>query len=401
MPEDPAESIFEYLTVKNPDLTYVDNYTTTLTNSKRFLVPKKVLPWEDFNYETLENIFGGRLMEELRRSNRQLQYPAPKLDPFTECVDSGEDTTYDILVRWTRPMVQTALRVVENIFSPVLWVATSRTKTPQSHSTTSKPEENPSPFPRKRKGNISVRSSSIRAKSRPNPDGGAISSNSQASASTASSNLDLSEKQGNRLPCEVKPGSQWTSHKLRNGELVDHSGRWRPNQSGDRDAAPLLQIFNYCVKCGARYGFLVTSKEVLVVRVRPVEVPSNPENENLTDKLYYKGAMEYKAIPWENHSAEDGYRELTINLAIWFLCILAGNDHRPRWEYGPLAEEILASKVRSSNVNEDTQEDTQSLTQVIFHFTYNQHNLLLSDEALHKSTLLSRVGRYKWSITPI
>ncbi|KAI0888815.1 uncharacterized protein GGS22DRAFT_152416 [Annulohypoxylon maeteangense] len=342
MPKDPAESIFEYLTTKNPKINRVDNYTKTLTNGRNWLVPKRILPWEDFNFTTLEKIFKGKLMEELRRGNRNLRYPFPKLDPFTECIETGEDTTTTIMTRWTRPMIQIALQAVDDVFSHVSWVASSRVKAAQSRPTTSEPEESPSRVPPSRKIKPIQGSSRRKITSRSIPDGGGATPG----------------KQENRLPCEIKPGCYWTSSKLINGELADESGQWRRHPSGCRDAAPLLQIFNYCVKCEARYGFLITSKEVLAVRIRPKEVPLNPDSEDLIEQLHYQGLMEYKAISWDNHSTGDDYKELTISLAVWFLCILAGQDHRPQWNYCALADETLAGKAQSGDV-----QDTQSLTQ--------------------------------------
>ncbi|XDG09644.1 hypothetical protein ABKA04_009259 [Annulohypoxylon sp. FPYF3050] len=284
MPQGPAESILEFLTTENPHIVHVEDYTRPITTGKNFVVPKKVLPWDDFNFETLERIFGGKVMSELCRGNRDLWYPHPELDPFTEGIDTGEDTVNDILVRWTRPMVRTALKAVEGVFNHVLWVAKSRTKAPKSGPATGKPNEEPTRVPPKRKCKPTKRSSSVKAKSNPRPDGAGIDSRSQSNLSKGNFELN-SEKQDNRLPCEIKPGSYWTSYKLLSGELVDESGEWRENQYGCRDAAPLLQIFDYCVKYEARYGFLITSKEVLVVRVRPSEIESNRDYEVMTSRF--------------------------------------------------------------------------------------------------------------------
>ena len=54
------------------------------------------------------------------------------------------------------------------------------------------------------------------------------------------------------------------------------------------------------------------------------------------------GLMEYVAIPWQNHS-EDGSepRQLTVNLGLFVVHVLAGNSHLLRWSYPELAEEEL------------------------------------------------------------
>jgi hypothetical protein len=53
--------------------------------------------------------------------------------------------------------------------------------------------------------------------------------------------------------------------------------------------------------------------------------------------------MEYVSIPWENHSRR-GREEpdvWTVNLALWFVHILAGNNFEASWSYVGLADEVL------------------------------------------------------------
>jgi hypothetical protein len=54
--------------------------------------------------------------------------------------------------------------------------------------------------------------------------------------------------------------------------------------------------------------------------------------------------MEYVSIPWENYRKgnSDDYSALTVNLALWFVHILAGNAHEVNWSYPPLGNEQLA-----------------------------------------------------------
>jgi hypothetical protein len=53
-------------------------------------------------------------------------------------------------------------------------------------------------------------------------------------------------------------------------------------------------------------------------------------------------------VPWENgcdnHHHE--YRQWTVNLALWFTHILAGNNHRLDWGYNRLCEEKFAESGR-------------------------------------------------------
>lgn len=55
--------------------------------------------------------------------------------------------------------------------------------------------------------------------------------------------------------------------------------------------------------------------------------------------------MEYVSIPWSRGSDRDQVeREWTVNLALWFLHILAGYNYEVDWSYKPLEEEELGEK---------------------------------------------------------
>jgi hypothetical protein len=56
--------------------------------------------------------------------------------------------------------------------------------------------------------------------------------------------------------------------------------------------------------------------------------------------------MEYVSVPWSNHSngEPEGCKTLTVNLALWFVHILAGNHHEVDWDYPALQAEILVTE---------------------------------------------------------
>lgn len=70
----------------------------------------------------------------------------------------------------------------------------------------------------------------------------------------------------------------------------------------------------------------------------------------LDKALKTKGLMEYVSIPWENHSSGDldNYRELTVNLALWFVHVLAGNSHQVDWKYCLLQNERVIHDMDTS-----------------------------------------------------
>ena len=142
---------------------------------------------------------------------------------------------------------------------------------------------------------------------------------------------------------------------------------------------PMRQIFTYCVKLNARYGYIITDQELVVIRVCPIIEPSDSGETNdsqesrreagsskrgqemaksqasLPDldedhdfelpspvfrKVEANGRLEYKAIPWSNAASLDPRRSnnLTINLALWWLHIMASVSSNIKEQYTPLKE---------------------------------------------------------------
>lgn len=73
---------------------------------------------------------------------------------------------------------------------------------------------------------------------------------------------------------------------------------------------------------------------------------------DLSRKLSVEGVMEYVHIPWTSHWSDVSEaclnldrRDWTINLAFWYLHILAGNNYCLKWKYIKLEEETLAARV--------------------------------------------------------
>lgn len=73
------------------------------------------------------------------------------------------------------------------------------------------------------------------------------------------------------------------------------------------------------------------------------------------------GLMEFVSIPWDNHRnvASNEYKSLTVNLALWFVHVLAGNCHAVDWTYNPLCSEQLAQRSGDDDVGVSTIVDEQ------------------------------------------
>jgi myo-inositol-1-phosphate synthase len=60
--------------------------------------------------------------------------------------------------------------------------------------------------------------------------------------------------------------------------------------------------------------------------------------------------MEYISIPWGNHRPDrsKNYNEWTVSLALWFVHVLAGDEHEVEWAY---TSSKLDGKVSSTNTH--------------------------------------------------
>lgn len=83
----------------------------------------------------------------------------------------------------------------------------------------------------------------------------------------------------------------------------------------------------------------------------------------LTQGLIEDGLLEYVSIPWDRHqnSSLDEHRDLTVNLALWFVHILAGNHYKVDWDYGPLNAEGLLCQPPAESTEGDTEDVLSNL----------------------------------------
>ena len=291
-----------------------------------------------------------------------MTYP-PRLLP-EELLRGNEKKGERILNAWTVRVVNTALDLVRTSLNPVIWVAGSF-KQYEVHQTTSVETDAPHPDPEgpgpeavrrrdtaqeathhyslrqnprrteraqpntmKRSRSSSAAPSGAHKKMRSiNPDGGGIT---------------IDEPSLDRLPSDVK--GSWNSREVtrRNGKYLDRRGYWRNGMSIADQARPLRQIYTYCVQANARYGFIITCDEVLLVRVSPLreatpEGPGTSPQDVVQELMIEHGLLEYKSIQWGAHrdaeQSPDDFRELTVNLSLWILFILAGNSWQIGWDY--------------------------------------------------------------------
>lgn len=223
-----AKSILEFLTAENCSVFAEEPDSKTNSQHRNYHFPKQINAWEEFNFETLESLYDGKLMEELRFEERKLpEYPTSS--PASR-VDRNEPHTILILNKWNHSILDAALETVKDTLHPSVWVP----DTGESNWTT--------PLKRNWK-----------------PDAGA----------QAACGKDKRE----RFPKDYKVAKKWKSRVLHQKPLIDSSGMWCRGSQKSNDAMPIRQAFTYCVTTGCRYGCILSTEEAFIFRIKPRKSP--------------------------------------------------------------------------------------------------------------------------------
>ncbi|KAH6847091.1 hypothetical protein B0I37DRAFT_341049 [Chaetomium sp. MPI-CAGE-AT-0009] len=321
-----AESLFDFLTARNPDIHLRTSQSKSLTNVRRSLYPRQMIAWEEFSFSTLETVYGKRLINEVRKGRPSLAYPSVLAN--IDDVVHDEPTTTHVLTIWNHRIVAASLQAVQDTLHPSIWVPRRKKEQNEADAITI---DDPT--------DIKETTASTRLK----PDAGAVSF-----CQNCGSDVE-------RLPKDYKPASKWRSSAVLDGWMRGTAGKWTPAQARRNEARPIRQVYTYCVEFGCRYGCIITTQEAFIFRIKPrakVPVSSNTNGCSsrkaaLRKALATDGLMEYVSIPWENHrqGSSDDYDALTVNLALWFVHILAGNAHEVDWSYPELWNEQLTTGV--------------------------------------------------------
>ena len=335
------QTLSDYLRSKNPDVHTKNSPRGSNTSSKSllYLTPGSIVEWEEFGYDSLQEIYGGALHRVLKREYSCRDYSDIPRKPYCEIAD--ENCLEMLLAMWNWRIVSESLSKAQECLyerqdSNVIYMA---------------------------KGGRSR--FSVAGKLR--PDWAGILSDPEDSISQ-----EEAIKPPNILPGDSKLGKKWSSSKIKNGIV-----KWQYLRNDW--LKPLRQIYTYCVRANARYGYIITDEEVVVIRVRPILQPgesgmvndsqeSQQGSESLNNeqetaesqasfseydeghdfilpspvfkKVEDNGRLEYKAIPWSNAASRDPRRSnnLTVNLALWWLHIMASVSSNIKEEYAPLKE---------------------------------------------------------------
>lgn len=267
------------------------------TRSDDYPLPKKIIRWKEFRWSTLRGMFENRMREELSREVEAL----PGFDEFHPAFlrVCDEDSLTSILVKSHQSIVLEGLRQASD---SLLEQRVEMVKGGQGYMVHKRRSQKP--FKPDWAGICSVSNDSTRPR--------------------------------NILPGETKISSSWKSSDI--PSCLKGDGNVRPEQM--HKLWPLRQILAYCLDFFARYGYIITDKELFVLRVRPVHetLPSGIDSViALREAMEESALIEYASIPWDNERSDRG---ITMNLALWMLHILAANNgDLESTEYAPLAEE--------------------------------------------------------------
>lgn len=139
------------------------------------------------------------------------------------------------------------------------------------------------------------------------------------------------------LPKEVKTANKWSSGLL--GDLLQSDGQWKPNTFASPSILPIRQLFTYCLLSKCRYGLVLTTHEAVVCRISlQTPIGDLPAIGDTPGSNYVNGStMEWRSFQWDDDLRNSN--DMSMNQAIYFLHILAGNGHSIESSYPLLAEQ--------------------------------------------------------------
>lgn len=144
----------------------------------------------------------------------------------------------------------------------------------------------------------------------------------------------------------VLPGDTKLSTKFKS--------EWGRDDQRFRD--PINQVFTYCRRANVPYGYVITQEELVVLRLFNGD-KNNPDHLTGREGRTY---VEWKAIPWANNTDD----ELTVNLTLWCLHMLAARDRT----IGERKQLISEYPTPERSARSDRDESTSPSTSVSDHF---------------------------------
>lgn len=351
-------NLLYYLSTENPTLAdFCKRGSNTKSGKTPWDIPRQIQEWADFDYQSLDSIYKGALGNVLRFPF-DLQ-PPENPDETSREIHSEEDMT-SIVVLWNKRIVSTGLDVAQQKIGakmPHEKICMCQGKQAQPPL---KVPEMLDPESKGKKQNQKHR----------NPDW-AGKKGSTVNPNEPRRKAKKATKAKNLLPGDTKVSRKWKSADLIEGDIN------MADVKNKRWFQPVGQIYTYCVRLNARYGYIITDKELVVFRIRPRPqtgasqeevstgkkkkeqdeyrtldpniIASSPEPKDFAEeapdpatRALTDGVMEYKVIPWSSHTptSEENPQEMTVNLALWWLYMMAAESSAIEEDYLPLAKAV-------------------------------------------------------------
>ncbi|KAF2650599.1 hypothetical protein K491DRAFT_782472 [Lophiostoma macrostomum CBS 122681] len=292
---DTEYNLLHYLSLEKPKLLATpQSESRTNSRNQKWKKPSRISKWEDFNCSSLEKCCAGVFGELLKCNIEPMKFPHLGKDVITFANEEALEKAY--VCQWTYPIVNHAL----------------------SHAQSQAKELGICPpFVEL------VPGGNARRTFRNKPDWAGI-------RTTAPDDIIRTL---NILPGDTKLSYKWKSTQI----VPKRIDKWDMTQTW---FWPLRQIFTYCMNSNTRYGYIISDEEVVAFRVR---VPHDRLKNKPGRKVVRSkdgGTMEY--APIYSATQEAGKENnLTMNMAIWWLHLLAANNSDLQANYGPLIDETL------------------------------------------------------------
>ena len=150
------------------------------------------------------------------------------------------------------------------------------------------------------------------------------------------------DRPSNQIPGDAKLARKWSSQDIIVG-LVDESLQGVASQV--EWLKPLRQILTYCCWAKSRYGYVITDKELVAIRVRSRYTHSS----DAILAARRNNILAFRSIP--RISTFSNRQELTPNASLWWIQMLAAQSEDIRPTYVPLSmiKTVVNAEVLSAN----------------------------------------------------
>ena len=330
-----TQTLLEYLSTPNPQINSEHSWTgsNTISTGPMWCAFTKMRIWKDFKFDTINKLYKDILnqkfsAEELPNFKHNFPYHLTEI--------RNENTLNSLLIRWNNAVVSAALAASQRRLSKEI----------ASHST----EDREIFMACGCQATVVPRQ--VLKQNKKIPDWAGIMKDNMHELCEGKRIMHM-----NLLPGDTKLSTKWSSKSI------------QKDKKSSQVKAPINQILTYCAHAQVRYGYIITQEELVVFRVyerpnllKPLqrEQRNAPPKELHLGKNEYMWNMEYRAIPWELDGGKSS-NNLTVNLSLWLLHMLAAQDRSLKEVYPKLGTEHLAPTTGdnqfSSFSNKDSQQD--------------------------------------------